>query len=93
MHIYKNKRFARFADKEGINDQKLCEAVRAVEQGIVNADLGGALSSSGWRGPAAENREVIERLFFIARRILPSLCTDSPRATVKTLPVRSARLQ
>ncbi len=43
MHIYKNKWFARFADKEGINDQKLCEAVRAVEQGMIDADLGGGV--------------------------------------------------
>ena len=43
MRIFKNKWFVRFAKKEGIDDQKLCEAVQAAEQGSIDADLGGGV--------------------------------------------------
>lgn len=43
MRIFKNKWFARFAGKEGITDQKLCKAVKAAEQGLIDADLGGGV--------------------------------------------------
>lgn len=43
MQIFKNKWFARFADKEGIEDRKLCEAVKAAERGTIDADLGGGV--------------------------------------------------
>ena len=41
--IYKNGWFAKFARKEQISDQALCEAVRRAEQGLIDADLGGGL--------------------------------------------------
>ena len=43
MQIFKNKWFARFSSKEGIEDRKLCEAVKAVERGTIDADLGGGV--------------------------------------------------
>ena len=43
MRIYKNRRFATFARKEGINDTKLCEAVQDAEAGKIDADYGGGV--------------------------------------------------
>ena len=43
MRIFKNKRFARFARKEGITDTTLCEVVRDAEAGRIDADYGGGV--------------------------------------------------
>ena len=43
MRIYKNKAFARFARKESIADETLCEAIENAEAGKIDADLGGGL--------------------------------------------------
>lgn len=41
--IFKNKWFVRFARKEGVKDAELCEAIRNVEKGLIDADLGGGV--------------------------------------------------
>jgi hypothetical protein len=38
MRVYKTKWFTRHAAKEGIDDAKLAEAVRHVENGLIDAD-------------------------------------------------------
>lgn len=43
MRIFKSKWFARFARKERITDAQLCEAIRNVEQGVIDADYGGGV--------------------------------------------------
>lgn len=43
MRVFKTKWFARFARKEDISDEKLVDAVREVEQGLNDGDLGGGL--------------------------------------------------
>ncbi len=43
LRIYKNGWFAKFARREQISDEALCEAVRRAEQGLIDADLGGGL--------------------------------------------------
>ena len=43
MRIFKTKWFARFARKERIADEALCEAVSRAERGLVDADLGGGV--------------------------------------------------
>lgn len=43
MKIFKTKWFARYARREGIEDQSLCEAVERAERGIIDADLGGGV--------------------------------------------------
>jgi hypothetical protein len=43
MRLYKNGWFEKYARKEKIGDQALCEAVRRAERGLVDADLGGGL--------------------------------------------------
>ena len=39
----KTKNFARFARREGIEDDALCEAISRAERGLVDADLGGGV--------------------------------------------------
>ena len=43
MRIYKNAWFAKFAEKERIGDQALCDAIHRAETGLIDADLGGGL--------------------------------------------------
>ncbi len=43
MRIFKNKRFSKFARKEGISDEKLIQAVRDVDDGNIDADYGGGV--------------------------------------------------
>jgi len=40
MRVFKSKWFARFARKEGIDDERLCAAVRRAGSGNVDADYG-----------------------------------------------------
>jgi hypothetical protein len=41
MRIFKNKAFAKWAAQEGLTDSLLLAAVAQVEQGLLDADLGG----------------------------------------------------
>lgn len=43
MRTFKTKPFARFARREGIPDDLLCDAIRRAEQGQIDADLGGGV--------------------------------------------------
>lgn len=43
MDAYKTKVFARWADKEGLADAALCQALREANDGLVDANLGGGL--------------------------------------------------
>ena len=43
MRTFKTKPFARFADREGIEDAALCEAAGRVARGLIDADLGGGV--------------------------------------------------
>ncbi len=43
MQTFKTKAFARFADREGLEDAALCEAVRRARKGLIDADLGGGV--------------------------------------------------
>ena len=44
MQTFKTKAFARFADREGLEDAALCEAVRRARRGLLDADLGGGVT-------------------------------------------------
>ena len=59
MRIFKNRMFTRWAAKEGLNDEILQIAVREIENGLIDADLGGyvlkkrvRLAGRGKRGAA-----------------------------------------
>ena len=43
MRTFKTKPFARFADREGIADDALCDAIRRAGRGLIDADLGGGV--------------------------------------------------
>ncbi len=43
MQTFKTKAFARLANREGLEDAALCEAVRRAGQGLIDADLGGGV--------------------------------------------------
>ena len=43
MQTFKTKAFARFADREGLEDAALCEAVQRAREGLIDADLGGGV--------------------------------------------------
>ena len=43
MRTFKTKVFARFADREGMDDAALRDAVRRARQGLIDADLGGGV--------------------------------------------------
>lgn len=43
MQVYKTKGFARFARRQRIDDDALCEAIFRAEQGLIDADLGGGI--------------------------------------------------
>ena len=74
MRVLKTKWFTRFANKHGISDHKLSDAIKEVEDGIIDADLGGGLvkkriardgkgKSGGYRTLIAYQRR--EKAFFI----------------------------
>lgn len=43
MQTFKTKAFARFADRERLEDAALCEAVRRARRDLIDADLGGGM--------------------------------------------------
>ena len=43
LQTYKTKAFARFADRERLEDAALCEAFRRARRGLIDADLGGGV--------------------------------------------------
>ena len=43
MQTFMTKAFARFADREGLEDAALCEAVWRARRGLIDADLGGGV--------------------------------------------------
>ena len=43
MRTFKTKPFARFAEREGMEDAALCDVVRRIDRGQIDADLGGGV--------------------------------------------------
>ena len=43
MRVFKSKHFSRYARKEGIENTALADAIREIEEGLVDAVLGGGL--------------------------------------------------
>ncbi len=43
MQTFKTKAFARFANREGLEDAALCEAIRRARENLIDADLGGGV--------------------------------------------------
>ena len=79
MRTFKTKPFARFASREDIADEALCDAVKRAARGMVDADLGGGVikqrvarrgqgRSGGFRTIVAFRGR--ERAFFVYRASL-----------------------
>ena len=74
MRVFRTKPFTRFANHEGITDTELCDAIRRVEKGLLDADLGGGviklrLARAG-RGKSGGLRSIVlfrhgEKAFFV----------------------------
>jgi hypothetical protein len=43
LRVFMTKVFARFARKERLDDQRLCETIARARRGLIDADLGGGL--------------------------------------------------
>ncbi len=43
LQTFKTKAFARFSDREGLEDAALCDAIRRAGEGLIDADLGGGV--------------------------------------------------
>ncbi len=72
--IFKNKWFSRFARKEGIVDTDLCAVISNVEEGLIDADLGGGVVKQriarGNKGKSGGYRSIIlfragDKAFFV----------------------------
>jgi len=75
MKIFKLKLFHKWANKEGLTDESLKKAVKEMEQGLIDADLGGhvykkriGIQGQGKRG-GGENIDSIQsrgkRFFYV----------------------------
>lgn len=64
MRVYETRIFSRFARKESIKGKQLLEAVQRASDGLIDADLGGASSSSALRAPAKAAAEATELFWF-----------------------------
>ena len=74
LRVFKNKSFERFANREGIKDRDLLEAVDLANRGLISADLGGGvikqrIARSG-QGKSGGFRTIIifkagDRAFFV----------------------------
>lgn len=74
MQIYKTRQFDKWANKEGLSDSALVMAVAEMEDGLIDADLGGnvvkkrvALPGRGKRGGARTllAYRIADRAFFV----------------------------
>ena len=74
MRIFKIKRFARWAKKEDVGDAVLRKAVQEIEEGLVDAILGGSIYKKripvGSRGKSSGARTILayrsnDRSFFV----------------------------
>ena len=74
MRTFKTRPFARFAHREGIADEALCDAVERAGRGLVDADLGGGVIKQRiarrGRGRSGGFRTIVvfrrgERAFFV----------------------------
>ena len=43
LQTFKTKAFARFANREGLDDTTLCESIHRARRGLIDADLGGGV--------------------------------------------------
>jgi hypothetical protein len=61
--VFKTKDFAKFSAKAGLSDAALCQAVIEMEQGLIDADLGGGVVKKRvalpGRGKSSSSRTIV----------------------------------
>ena len=74
MRVFKNKAFAKWAEKEALSDDSLLNALNEIDKGLVDADLGGHVYKKriavGGKGKSSGVRTLIayrikDRAFFV----------------------------
>lgn len=92
MNIYKNKVFDKWAAKEGIDDESLVKAVEEIENGLVDANLGGNVVKKrvavGGRGKSGGARTLLayqvgNKAFFVygfAKNVRANIKEDELKA-------------
>ena len=74
MRVFKNKLFSKWATKEGLSDEDLLNAVAEIENGLIDADLGGSVLKKrvalAGRGKSAGSRTLLayrisDKAFFV----------------------------
>jgi hypothetical protein len=96
VRVFKTRDFARFARKEHVDDEALCDAIARAERGLVDAALGGGLikqrvprkgegRSGGFRTIVAYRQG--NRSFFMygfAKNVLDNIPTDDLKIMKET---------
>lgn len=86
--VFKTRHFSRWMRKTELTDQALCEAVVAMEQGLIDADLGGGVIKKRvplpGRGKSGSTRTLVatnrgNRWFFVFGFERTSEPTSAPR--------------
>lgn len=49
MRLLTNRTFRRWAEKEGLTNVSLCQALAEIEAGLTDADLGGGVDKKTYR--------------------------------------------
>ena len=87
MRVFKTKPFIRFAVREDLEDDALCEAVQRADKGLIDANLGGGVIKQrlAREGQGKARRVDSGALFFSGKLRKRSSSTASPRMTEPTL--------
>jgi hypothetical protein len=85
MRIFKNKWFARFARKERIGDELLCQAIERAEKGLIDAELGGGVIKQRIARPGGGRSGGYRTIIAFKQGRMLSLFTGLPRAAAPTL--------
>lgn len=68
MRVFKNAWFSKFAAKEKISDEALCEAVKRAQLGLIDADLGGGVIKQRVARPGSGRSGGFRTLVFFRAR-------------------------
>ena len=85
--VFKTAWFMKFARKEKIGDQALCEAVERAEKGLIDADLGGGLLKQRLARPGAGKSGGYRTLIFFragARAVFAYGFAKSDKASLES---------
>ena len=92
MQTFKTKAFARFAEREGVEDAALCEAVRRALGGLIDADLGGGVIKQRIARKGGGRSGGIRTIVLFRRGELAFFVYGFPRAAGTTCAGTSLRL-